>query len=257
MGSIYGINILRLRPCRRPPWLLVAGYLVVGLLVDLLVDCYPTSTECFIWQTVLIKILSLVLWWSYVLFLFICRCPGTFFWFLGLHFSILRLEFCTLGHHVVDLGFQWDTKGNSLGSRVGLSLIFNGFGGPVGSRIWSVRCFFLGTRLSVLSVSSEVCFLMALSEKMMPGSVVGCVKNIANTVVFVRFHFFTYLMNWLISNRLLSVFLVGFWVPWAHFLWFLRVWGVGVEIDDFPWVPWKDPGWDNTVRWGWKGDRWA
>ena len=70
----------------------------------------------------------------------------------------------------------------------------------------------------MLSVSSDVCFLMALSEKMVPGSVVGCVKNIANTVVFVRFHFFTYLVNWLISNRLLGVFLVGFWVPWAHFL---------------------------------------
>ena len=45
---------------------------------------------------------------------------------------------------------------------------------------------------------------MALGEKMVPGSVVGCVKNIANTVVFVRFHFFTYLVNWLIS--------IDFWV---------------------------------------------
>ena len=53
---------------------------------------------------------------------------------------------------------------------------------------------------------------------MMPGSVVGCAENIANTVVFVRFHFFTYLMNWLISNRLLGFFLVGFWIPGAHFL---------------------------------------
>ena len=60
-----------------------------------------------------------------------------------------------------------------------------------------------------MSVSSEVCFLMGLGVKMVPGSVVGCVENIANTVVFVRFHFFTYLVNWLISNRLLEVFLVG------------------------------------------------
>ena len=50
------------------------------------------------------------------------------------------------------------------------------------------------------------------------GSVVGCAENIANTVVFVRFNFFTYLVNWLIANRLLGVFLVGCWVPWAHFL---------------------------------------
>ena len=67
-----------------------------------------------------------------------------------------------------------------------------------------------------MSVSSEVCFFMGLGEKMIPGSVVGCVENIVNTVVFVRFHFFTYLVNWLISNRLLEVFLV-FWVPWTHF----------------------------------------
>ena len=76
---------------------------------------------------------------------------------------------------------------------------------------------FFGTRLSILSVSSEVCVLMGLGEKMVPGSVVGCVENVVNTVVFVRFHFFTYLVNWLISNRLLDVFLVVFLVPWAHF----------------------------------------
>ena len=69
-----------------------------------------------------------------------------------------------------------------------------------------------------MSVSSEVCFLMGLGVKMVPGSVVGCAENTANTVVFVRFHFFTYLVNWLISNRLLGVFLNAFWVPWADFL---------------------------------------
>ena len=69
-----------------------------------------------------------------------------------------------------------------------------------------------------MSVSSEVCFLMGLGVKMVPGSVVGCAENIVNTVAFVRFHFFTYLVNWLISNRRLGIYLVGFWVPWAHFL---------------------------------------
>ena len=136
---------------------------------------------------------------------------------MRLHFTILRLAFCTLGHHVGDLGVHWDTKGDSLGSRVGFPAIFSGFWEPVGSRFLSVCCFFPGTRLSILSVSSEVCFLMGLGEKMMPGSVVGCVENIANIVVFVRFHFFTYLVNRLISNRLLGVFLGGVGVPWAHF----------------------------------------
>ena len=70
----------------------------------------------------------------------------------------------------------------------------------------SVCCFVPGTRLLILSVSSEVCLLVGLGEKMVPGSVVGCVENIANALVFVRFHFFTYLENWLISNRLLGVF---------------------------------------------------
>ena len=68
-----------------------------------------------------------------------------------------------------------------------------------------------------MSVNCEVCFLVGLGEKMVPGSVVGCVENIVNTKVFVRFHFFTYLVNRLISNRLLGVFLVAFWVPWADF----------------------------------------
>ena len=53
---------------------------------------------------------------------------------------------------------------------------------------------------------------------MTPGFVIRCVENAINTLVFVRFHFSTYLVNWLIFNRLLGVFLVGFWVPWAHFL---------------------------------------
>ena len=68
-----------------------------------------------------------------------------------------------------------------------------------------------------MSVSYEVCFLVGLGKKMVPESVVGCVENIVNSVVFVRFHFFTYLVNWMISNRLLGVFLVACWVPWAHF----------------------------------------
>ena len=79
-------------------------------------------------------------------------------------------------------------------------MICCGLGEPVGSRFLAISLFFLGLRLSILSVSSEVCFLMGLGEKMVPGSVVGCVENIVNTVVFVRFHFFTYLVNWLISN---------------------------------------------------------
>ena len=96
-------------------------------------------------------------------------------------------------------------------------MIFSGFGEPVGSRFLSVCCFFLGTRLSILSVSSEVCFLMGLGEKMVPGSVVECVENIVNTMVFVRFHVFAYLANWLISNRLLGVFLVVFGYPGLTF----------------------------------------
>ena len=68
-----------------------------------------------------------------------------------------------------------------------------------------------------MSVSSEVCFLVGLGQEMMPGSVVGCAENIVNTASFVRFHFFTYSVNWMISNRLLYVFLVAFWVPWLTF----------------------------------------
>ena len=44
------------------------------------------------------------------------------------------------------------------------------------------------------------CVLLGVGAKMIPGSVVGCAENIVNMVVFVRFHFFTYLVNWMISN---------------------------------------------------------
>ena len=63
---------------------------------------------------------------------------GQYFLFLRLHFTILRLAFCTLDHHVGDLGVLWDTKGDSLGSRVGFPQIFSGFGARVGSRFLSV-----------------------------------------------------------------------------------------------------------------------
>ena len=70
-------------------------------------------------------------------------------------------------------------------------MILSGFVEPVGSRFLAIFLLFLGLKLSILSVSCEVCFLVGLGEKMMPGSVVGCVENIVNTMVFVRFHFFT------------------------------------------------------------------
>ena len=58
---------------------------------------------------------------------------------------------------------------------------------------------------------------MGLDEEMMPGCGVECVKNIVNTLVFVRFHFFLCLVNWRIFNRLLDAFLVALGVPGTHF----------------------------------------
>ena len=77
-----------------------------------------------------------------------------------------------------------------MGSRVGFLMIFSGFGEHVRSRILASFLFFLGLRLSILRVSSEVCFLVGLGQEMMPGSVVGCAENIINTMVLVRLHFF-------------------------------------------------------------------
>ena len=59
--------------------------------------------------------------------------------------------------------------------------------------------------------------LTSLGVEMTPASEVGCAKHIANTMVFVRFHFFTSLVKRLISNRLLGVILTAFWVPGADF----------------------------------------
>ena len=72
---------------------------------------------------------------------------------------------------------------------------------------------------------------------MTPGFVIGCAENIANTMAFVRFHFFRYLVKWMTATRLSDVFLVAFWVPWAYFFLFFRVLGAGLEIDGFIGVP--------------------
>ena len=58
---------------------------------------------------------------------------------------------------------------------------------------------------------------MGLDEEMMPGCCVECVKDMPNTLVFVRFHFFLCLVNWRIFNRLLDAFLVALGVPGTHF----------------------------------------
>ena len=41
---------------------------------------------------------------------------------------------------------------------------------------------------------------------MMPGSVVGCARNMLRTMVFIRFRSFTHLMNLVVFDRLLGVF---------------------------------------------------
>ena len=58
---------------------------------------------------------------------------------------------------------------------------------------------------------------MGLGDEMTSGSVVACAGNILNTQLFVWFHFFTYVVNWVTSSRLVDVFLIGFWIPWAYF----------------------------------------
>ena len=103
-----------------------------------------------------------------------------------------------------------------MGSRVGFLMIFSGFGEPVGSRFLASFLFFLGLRLSILRVSSEVCFLVGLGQKMMPGSVVGCAENIVNALVFVGC-FFTHVVTWMTSSGLLDIFLVALGVPGTHF----------------------------------------
>ena len=51
-----------------------------------------------------------------------------------------------------------------------------------------------------MSVSSEVVFFVALGEVMTPCPVLGYTENIKNRVVLVSLYFFTYSVNWLISN---------------------------------------------------------
>ena len=46
----------------------------------------------------------------------------------------LGVDFCTLGQHVGDPGVHWEGKGDTLGSRVGFSVIFDEFRDPLWSR---------------------------------------------------------------------------------------------------------------------------
>ena len=54
-------------------------------------------------------------------------------WLAGWFVAGWLVGWTALGHHVGDLGFHWDTKVDSLGSRVGFPMIFSRFGEPVGS----------------------------------------------------------------------------------------------------------------------------
>ena len=49
-------------------------------------------------------------------------------------------------------------------------------------------------------------------------SMPGCAETIINTVVFVRFHFSSCLVNWVSSERLLDLFLVVWGLRWPLFL---------------------------------------
>ena len=97
-------------------------------------------------------------------------------------------------------------------------MIFDGFGEPVGNRFLAIFLLFLGLRLSIWSVSSEVCFLVGLGEKMVPACVVGCAEIIINAMVFVRFHQFRYAVNRMISKRFFKYFVDFLLSALAHFL---------------------------------------
>ena len=67
----------------------------------------------------------------------------------------------------------------------------------------SGRLFFVRLSLHFLSVSYEVCLLVGLNEKVIPvpGTVLRRTENIMDMLVFVRFHFFIYFVDWMISNH--------------------------------------------------------
>ena len=56
------------------------------------------------------------------------------------------LDFCALDQHVGDPGAHWDTKGDTLGSRVGFPWVFENFGIHFGVVFDTSACFFVGLR---------------------------------------------------------------------------------------------------------------
>ena len=87
-----------------------------------------------------------------------------------------------------------------------------------------------------------MCFVVGLGQEMTPESEVGCAENMINTMVFERFHFFTCLVNWMISNRLLDVLFGSFLGTLGLLFLICEGLGVGLKFYDFLGIPWTDPG---------------
>ena len=64
---------------------------------------------------------------------------------------------------------------------------------------------------------------------------------VINTIVFARFHSFTYLVNLMVSDRCSNILLVVLFVFWVHFFGFVSVLAVGLKFNDFLGVPWRGP----------------
>ena len=61
------------------------------------------------------------------------------------------------------------------------------------------------------SMGSWVVFLVIWEWKFHANLVLGCAETAINTMVFMSFHFFSYLRIWVSSGRILDSILVAFW----------------------------------------------
>ena len=147
---------------------------------------------------------------SYVLF-WVPRRP---FW---VHLEVLGVHFGDqVGHRC--------TQGDPGGCQNGFSMIFDGFWVPHWKPFWVTVWYFLWFGVSKSMFELQAWFLMIFDWKISWFVMSQPLKNMVNIVVFIRFHFFDFFMNLMISGTCLDLILDPFGGLGRSIWWFLGYW---------------------------------
>ena len=158
-----------------------------------------------------------------------------------MHFDVPGCDFGVPGHHCVDPKAPNDTTGH-LGGQTWISVHFPWILGAPCDQLWNhVGDFFVGPPTG--STDSIVVFLLIWEQTWHQNATPGCLQNIVNTMVFVRFTVWDKIDFEVSHGRLWALFWQAFGDPGLTFSRFL---GYRKEVGffiDFRWIlaPWGHP----------------